>query len=156
MTPAWPKPSDYTVTLIVNDGTVDSNPATTIATVTGVNELPIADPNGPYTGTEDVAITFDGAGSYDPDGDPLTYTWNFGDGSPVVTVDTTTVQHTYTTGQGGVDEVYTVTLIVNDGIADSNSATTSATLTGVNDLPMADADGPYSTSVGQPLISHLD
>jgi putative hemolysin/PKD repeat protein len=139
----------YTVSLIVNDGTVDSDPATTTATVTGVNDLPIADPDGPYTGTEDAAMLFDGSGCYDPEGSPLAYSWDFGDGSATVTVDTSTVEHTYTTGQAGVNEVYTVSLIVNDGTVGSDPVATTATITGVNDAPIADADGPYSASLGQ-------
>ena len=41
-------------------------------------------------------MNFDGSGSRDPDGDtPLTYIWNFGDGSaPTETADPT-VNHTY-------------------------------------------------------------
>lgn len=113
------------------------------------NEPPLADAGGPYTGTEEVAILFDGSSSSDPDSDPLTYTWDFGDGTAEVTVDIPTVEHIYTTGQAGVDMVYTVTLTVNNGTVNSDAATTTATVAGVNDPPIADADGPYYGFLGQ-------
>ncbi|MEJ2320725.1 MAG: PKD domain-containing protein [Gemmatimonadales bacterium] len=45
------------------------------------NQPPVADANGPYTGAEGLPIPLDGSGSYDPDADPLTYAWDFGDGN---------------------------------------------------------------------------
>src|SRR2546429_2019818 len=44
----------------------------------GVNHPPTAAPGGPYTSTEGVAVTFDGRGSFDPDGDALAHAWTFG------------------------------------------------------------------------------
>ena len=52
--------------------------------------------------------SFKGGTSTDPDGDTLTYSWDFGDTSPAVT--TEDASHTYT-GAGA----RTVTLTVNDG-----------------------------------------
>ena len=60
-----------------------------------VNLPPIAS----FTKTTDIGqaplmITFDGSGSYDPENQALTYTWNFGDGSP--TQSGAMASHTYT------------------------------------------------------------
>jgi len=112
------------------------------------NNPPTANPDGPYSGDEDSPITFDGSGSSDPDGDPLTYKWDFGDGK-TATVTTPTVAHIYATGEKDVSKEYTVTLVVNDGFVDSDPATTTAIVTGVNDPPIADAGGPYSGYVNQ-------
>ncbi|MDY6892475.1 MAG: PKD domain-containing protein, partial [Chloroflexota bacterium] len=130
------------------DANVD---AVRITAILPPNDPPVADPGGPYSGTEDVAITFDGSASSDPQGTALTYTWDFGDGTPPLTVDTPTAEHTYTTGQQGVDEVYSVTLTVNDGRANSEPVTTTATVSGINDQPIADAGGPYSAFLGQTI-----
>ncbi len=87
---------------------------------------PTAVISGPYSGWADPGgtrsyINFDGRGSYDAAGVPLTARWDFGDGSPVVQNNATALQpHSYTTSG-----TYTATLIVNDGTVDSLPATTS-------------------------------
>ena len=110
---AYAAVGSYTVTLIVNDGTADSVPAT--AAVTIENQLPVAAAGGPYTAVRNQAITFSGTGSSDPDGDALTYQWDFGDGA---TGSGVAPSHAYT-ALGS----HTVTLVVNDGTASSVPAT---------------------------------
>ena len=43
------------------------------------NQSPVADANGPYSGTVNVPLTLDGTGSNDPDGTIVSYNWDFGD-----------------------------------------------------------------------------
>lgn len=122
----------------ISESNEDNNVAynTIVVETVTPNHPPIADANGPYTGIEDAEVTFDGSESYDPDGDPLTYHWDFGDGSTGTGV---SPKHAYTAGG-----TYTVTLIVNDDKVDSDPATTTATISEVNDPPVANA-GPDQT-----------
>ena len=91
------------------------------------NNPPVANAGGPYNGTEGLPVQFDGSGSSDTDGDPLTYAWDFGDGSTGSGVGPT---HVYT-----VPGTYTVTLIVNDGQDDSDPDTTTAEIADVPNQP---------------------
>jgi hypothetical protein len=67
----------FSVRLTVADGRGGTNVATTSAVVS--NRAPAANAGGPYSGVRNQPITFTGAGSTDPDGDALSYTWAFGD-----------------------------------------------------------------------------
>jgi hypothetical protein len=82
------------------------------------NQAPVADPGGPYLGAVNTPIPFDGSGSSDPDGDPLTYAWDFGD---VSTGDGVSPTHAYTT-----PGLYDVCLDVNDGYVNSPEICTIA------------------------------
>ena len=123
-------------------GLVDVDEAVLVTAVPNIQ--PVADAGGPYSGTEDIALSFDGSGSYDDDGDNIAYSWNFGDGSTGVGV---APNHVYTAGG-----IYTVTLIVNDGKVDSEPSITTADILEVNDPPVADAGGPYDGTEGVAII----
>ena len=81
---------------------------------------PVADAGGPYTGTAGTAIKFNGSGSNDPQGQPLTYVWNFGDSSTGTGVSPT---HTYTAAG-----TYTISLTVTDTSHLSSTAASQASV----------------------------
>lgn len=94
------------------------------------NEAPVAAFTSEQTGSSEDGVTysFSAAGSSDPDGDSLSYAWNFGDGSSATTRDFT---KTY-----AEDGSYTVTLTVSDGNGGSDSASETLSV-GDNQAPVA-------------------
>lgn len=73
-----------------------------------VNNPPVAEAGGPYTGIKGTAIAFDGSGSYDSDGSIISYYWDF-DGDGIT--DSSEENPTWTYENTGT---YTVTLTVTD------------------------------------------
>jgi len=86
----------------------------------------------PNAGLSPLAVTFSSAGSNDPYGLPLTYSWNFGDGSPVSTA--ANPSHTYAT-----NGTYTATLTVSNG---SQTGTASTQIVVGNTPPTASITSP--------------
>jgi uncharacterized protein (TIGR03382 family) len=109
---------NFDVTLVVNDGRASSDPSVTSAAISAppANVAPVADPGGPYAGEPGQLIAFDGSASADPNGDALTYSWDFGDGSSGTGVAPT---HSY-----AASGIYDVSLVVDDGELQSDPATT--------------------------------
>ncbi|MEQ8764536.1 MAG: S8 family serine peptidase [Planctomycetota bacterium] len=106
----------------------------------GGNNPPNADAGPDQAGTVGQVLTFNGTGSSDPDLDPLTYTWSFGDGSP--NANGAIVTHAYASAGN-----YTVTLTVNDGQAtDQDTALASISPVG------GGSDFVYFASVGSNSI----
>jgi PKD repeat protein len=109
-------------------------------TIESAPNAPVSDPNGPYRGTEGVSTTFNGSGSYDPDGRIVAYEWDFGDGNTAIGVAPT---HSY-----AKNGTYNVTLTVTDNDGATNTNTTTATIADTE--PTADFS-PLPTSGQEPL-----
>ncbi len=100
----------------------------------GIDQKPTAIINyTTLTVNEGVPVPFDGTGSLDPQGSPLTYSWTFVQTSPQIEDDGTatgaTTVHTFRSAG-----TFTVTLKVDDGFGGESTATASIT---VNDVPPA-------------------
>ncbi len=70
----------------------------------------------PNAGLAPATVQFSSGASSDPYGGPLTFSWNFGDGSPVSTA--ANPSHTYST-----NGTYAATLTVSNGAQSSNAST---------------------------------
>lgn len=102
------------------------------------NLPPVAAASGtPTAGVAPLAVQFSSAGSYDPEGGPLTYAWQFGDGA---TSTEANPQHTYT-----VNGTYNAVLTVTD--PGGLFATASVPITVGNEPPEAMVLAPHNGAI---------
>jgi PKD repeat protein len=110
--------------------------------LSATNEAPTAE----FTsGCAGMTCEFDAAHSFDPDDDPLTYNWNFGDGQTDTGVNPS---HTYASVG-----TRTVTLTVDDGHGHTDTATGTATTVAPNPPPGHTRLVPDTPRTNQPTIT---
>ena len=85
------------------------------------NEAPVARIDGPTTGMKKKPLMFSAAGSTDPDGDALSFSWSFGDGTAAAAGSSAT--HEYADWGS-----YTATLTARDAFGLSSSVTSEVTV----------------------------
>jgi PKD repeat protein len=88
----------------------------------GRNRPPVANAGGPYSGTAGVPLELDGSASADPDGEPLTFSWELGDGA---SGSGSNLVHTYSN-----PGLYDVVLSVRDRFITSLDSTTASITSG--------------------------
>jgi PKD repeat protein len=140
-TPGFNQAGSYSVTFRGSDGNGGIGNATTAITVNNVDRAPVADAGGPYTGITGFPVQFHGSGSSDPDGDALSYMWDFGDGGSSTDQDPV---HTYT-----ASGLKPVTLTVSSGspvLSDTDA--TTATITDTLPARAFTLGGNSKTSLG--------
>jgi PKD repeat protein len=120
---------NYVFELVVNDGVQDSvaDSVTITASASGNNLPPIPDIQiDQVSGVAPLTVNVSAAATIDPEGDALTYAWDFADPNADITnpnsSDLVDASHTYT-----LPGSYTVTLSVTD--SQGNSAQSSVTVT---------------------------
>jgi PKD repeat protein len=148
VTKTFTKGGIYKVQLIVDDnlGTECSTECAYLNVK--VNTPPVANAGGKdivmtciRPGSE-YGVTFNGSGS-DADGDKLSYSWNFGDGS---SAEGARVTHVYE--KGGT---YKATLIVDDGSGSSCSTASDTVNVTLSKAPQADAGKAAEACVGSEI-----
>jgi N-acetylneuraminic acid mutarotase len=107
--------------------TTPTNSPATAQQACATNQPPqaVIAPSANASESEGSSISFDGTSSSDPDGDVLSYAWDF-DGDGVI--DATTAQPTFSFPDNGT---YTVTLTVSDGHGASSTTQTSVVVANV-------------------------
>lgn len=137
----------YVITLIVNDGKVDSTTVATTVTVSSANVAPVANA-GTNQNVVLGPVTLDGSASTDANGDTLTYSWtllNKPTDSAAVLTGATTAKPTFTADKAGI---YVFSLVVNDGKLSSAPVTVSITAAAANVAPVANAGTNQNVVLG--------
>lgn len=136
---SWQSEGKFDVVLKVTDS--EGKTAAAKATIQVTNQEPVPDIRVDVVGgIAPFTVHFDASGSYDPEGAPLTYIWNFQDGSPVVTRNEPTVSHTFTTPGS-----YLVELVVEDPAGKSGDMRFK---NGIHILDPADLKQPVTPEEG--------
>ena len=139
-TPGFAESGTYPVVFRASNALIGS--ATTSIVVGNSNRAPVAHDGGPYSGVAGFPLTFNGSASSDPDGDVLTFAWNFGDGGSGAGA---TPSHTYAVG-GAYNVVLTVT--DSDVPALSDNSTTVADITTIYAARLFTSGGNKSIRLG--------
>lgn len=136
--------TEYKFTLVVNDGTDDSDPAEVRVTVLQVNYPPEANAGPDENYVEGSSVSLDGSLSFDPDGDALSYSWQALDG--IVLFNPNSMRPSFILPQVTENNTYRFTLVVNDGAVNSETDTVVITSVNVNKKPVAFAGGDFSVN----------
>jgi len=110
---------EYRISLTVNDGQADSAPIEVVIIATLPNVAPTANAGPDQSVVTGSTVLLDGTGSFDPDGDPITYQWQILSGPEGSTASLdypSSVTPTFIADEVGQ---YTILLTVNDGELDS-------------------------------------
>ncbi len=141
-------PGTYVIALLVNDGRVNSAPATVTVTAAVANVAPVANAGVAQNVVAGSTVTLDGSASTDANGDLITYGWTLTSrpaGSAAVLTSATTARPIFTADAVGA---YVATLTVNDGKLNSAPTTVTVTAAAANVPPVANAGLAQSVAIG--------
>jgi len=141
VTHAFQSAGSYTVSLTVTDNKGASNVTSETVDVTA-NQAPTAMLGITGNLIEGQQLTFSAAGSEDPEGGTLTYSWDFGDGG---TAEILEANHIY-----GVPGTYTVRLTVTDHVGLATESTRTINIaSSQGPIGIFSASGPMAA--GEPI-----
>ena len=106
---------EYIATLIVNDGTLDSEANSVIISAVTTNQAPIANAGGDQTITTGLIAHLSGVLSSDNENDTLSYNWVIQTKPTYSEVNLTTQTDSTSSLTPDIPGEYTISLIVNDG-----------------------------------------
>jgi hypothetical protein len=138
--------TNYTFTLMVNDGTVNSSVDQVMVTVKHRNKLPIANAGNDQSVKEFTQAMLDGTSSSDPDNDALTYLWTAPNG--IVLSSATSVKPTFIAPDVISSTDFIFSLVVNDGNLNSAPDQVIVTVTQSNVAPIANAGSDQFVNEG--------
>jgi len=136
--------TSYTLDIVANDGTVDSNTITVTVNITDENDAPVLPASGPFSVGEDAANTtsvgtINAATDEDVPADTITYSIAAGNTDSIFAIDANTGEITIADNTNLDFEAtnsYTLDIVANDGTVDSNTVSVVINITDVNEAPV--------------------
>jgi hypothetical protein len=147
--PAVVVDTNFTFSLIVNDGYLDSPADEVVVTVT-LNNAPIAIAGADQSVKENSPCTLDGSASFDSDNDELIYLWTAPSGISLSSA--TSAKPIFTAPKVSSDTVFVFSLEVNDGTVDSPADEVMITVRNINNAPVANAGIDQTVMEGGTVI----
>ena len=143
----------YVATLVVSDGKANSDVAVVSVLASVANSLPVAKAGATQNVVVGTSVTLDGTASTDANGDSLTYKWSLlykPTGSLASLTSASSSKPTFTADTVGT---FVVSLIVNDGKADSAEVSSTTVIAeALNAAPVANAGPPQTVLIGATVI----
>src|SRR5882672_5808953 len=141
-TPSPGQAGTYLITVRATDNGLPplSDSETITVLVFHVGAQPHANAGGPYSGIVNSPVSFDGTGSSDPDGDALTYAWDFGDGHTCLGA---TPMHVYP-----APGIYNIILRVTDPDGNYDEDVTTVTIRSEISVVLALKNGKSTINLG--------
>jgi hypothetical protein len=133
---------DYTLSLVINDGVDLSEPNYVVMTIVSGDQKPVADCGPDVSGVAFESAQLDGSASYDPEGAALEFTWTLSDLPACSALTPESIYNSAGPTPSVVpdcDGVFTVTVIVSDGVNYSDPDICTIDVAASNRAPIADA-----------------
>jgi PKD repeat protein len=146
----YPAPGTYDSRLRVTDDRGATADDVSVVTVK-LNQAPVADAGGDQSVNCGETVQFDGSASRDPDGQKISFAWNFGDGLPDQ-VDATGASNEHIYTKGGE---CTATLTVTDELGRSSKDTAIITVTQTAGATLKVAPSQKSLKPGEEGVFYL-
>ena len=138
--------SVVTFTLVVNDGTSNSDSSKVMVTILNLNNRPVANAGPDKSYIEGASVSLDGSLSSDPDMDVISYKWTSIDG--IILFDPLSAAPSFIAPQVTSDQSYRFKLEVSDGVLNSLADTVQIKVLQVNKKPVAFAGGDQTVNEG--------
>ena len=141
----------YTVTLVVGDGRLSSQPDTVTIIASNDNLAPVANLRAPGVARLGSTVTLDGSASYDPNGDPITYDWVVLSAPVPSAVRQSPLRSASPGFVPDVAGAYVFKLVVSDGRLASVPSMAEVFVSAQNLAPVADAGATQAVVAPRPV-----